>query len=203
MVKINYILIDYENVRPEVWAVLDPAVVRVKVFLGENQSKLPLELVQAMQRFGGHGEYLRISGNGKNALDFHLTYYLGEMISKDPKSFYHIISRDTGFDPLVDHLMSRGFQVRRYERIEDIPLPNPQGKKVLRERLAKVTVDLRDRVANWPRSEKTLRNWVAQLFHQELSERELDQLIRGLKAAGEVVLEGNRVVYPNVPASQA
>ena len=53
---------------------------------------------------GENGQYVKISGNGKNALDFHLAYYVGELATNDPEVYLHVISKDTGFDHLIKHL---------------------------------------------------------------------------------------------------
>ena len=47
-------------------------------------------------------EYLQISGNGPNALDFHITFSIGELSKADPDARFYIISWDTGFDPLPE-----------------------------------------------------------------------------------------------------
>src|SRR5262249_48607087 len=54
-----------------------------------------------------------IEGHGKNALDFHIAFYLGEYLARDRDTQCVILSKDTGFDPLIDHLKKRGFNVRR------------------------------------------------------------------------------------------
>src|SRR3546814_5845707 len=70
--KTNYILIDYENVQPKNLALLEGDHFRVKVFIGAALAKLPFDLVAGMQALGSRAEYIRISGNGPNALDFHI-----------------------------------------------------------------------------------------------------------------------------------
>ena len=47
---------------------------------------------------------MKIGGNGKNALDFYLAFYVGDLAAKDPEAGFHILSDDTGFDPLIKHL---------------------------------------------------------------------------------------------------
>src|SRR3546814_10787787 len=106
LMKTNYILIDYENVQPKNLALLEGDHFRVKVFIGAALAKLPSDLVAGMQALGSRAEYIRISGNGPNALDFHIAYYIGKIASEEPKAFFHIISKDTGFDPLIAHLKS-------------------------------------------------------------------------------------------------
>ena len=49
-------------------------------------------------------ELVRLTEPGKNALDFHIAYYLGQLALKEPDAFFHIVSKDTGFDPLIQHL---------------------------------------------------------------------------------------------------
>jgi hypothetical protein len=109
----QYVLVDYENVQPASLGGLAGESVHVIVFVGASQTKVPIELAAAMQRLGARGEYVRISGNGPNALDFHIACHLGERIAVDPEADYRIVSKDTGFDPLVRHLKARGYSVRR------------------------------------------------------------------------------------------
>ncbi|MFV9506345.1 MAG: PIN domain-containing protein [Oscillochloridaceae bacterium umkhey_bin13] len=44
---------------------------RVLVFVGANQTKISLDIVLALQEMGERTKYIKISGNGSNALDFH------------------------------------------------------------------------------------------------------------------------------------
>jgi hypothetical protein len=118
----NYVLIDFENVQPESLAMLQHEHFEVKLFLGANQSKVPFEIANAMQSMCGRAEYVKISGNGSNALDFHIAYYLGQLSVKEPHAYFHIISKDTGFDPLIDYMKTKGISVIRENTIEDIPL---------------------------------------------------------------------------------
>ena len=80
--KKHYILIDYENVQTKSLTVLQGTpnqAFRIMVFVGANQTKIPVELVSSMQSFGDKAEYVQITGSGKNALDFHIAYYLGAL----------------------------------------------------------------------------------------------------------------------------
>jgi hypothetical protein len=76
----------------------------VFVFVGASQTKISYDLAAAMQKPGENGDYVKISGNGKNALDFYLAYYVGELATNDPEVYFHVISKDTGFDHLIKHL---------------------------------------------------------------------------------------------------
>ena len=123
--KTNYVLIDYENVQPDDIATLQHEHVRVIVFVGPHQTKIAFEKAAALQRMGANAEYVRLSGGGSNALDFHIAYYLGQLAAKEPTAFFDIISKDTGFDPLVKHLKERKLRACRVPTIGEIPIMKP------------------------------------------------------------------------------
>jgi hypothetical protein len=113
-----YYLIDFENVQPKALDRLKPGQSRIKVFLGQHQTKLMLDLVQALQPFGADAEYIAITGSGPDAVDFHIAYYIGRIAVQEPGVAFRIISKDRGFDPLVKHLTARGIDC---ERLPEIP----------------------------------------------------------------------------------
>jgi len=97
--RTNYVLIDFENVQPSSLSALQQECFKVYVFVGASQQKVAFELAAALQPFGTRAEYVKISGNGPNALDFHIAFHIGELASKNSDSFFHIISKDAGFAP--------------------------------------------------------------------------------------------------------
>ena len=119
--RTNYVLIDYENVQPENLSLLVSEHFRIIVFVGQSQPNIRTGLAMALQSLGSRAAYVRIEGNGPNALDFHIAYYIGRLAEKDKTAFFHVISRDTGFDPLIAHLKTRGIFAKRSMKIEDIP----------------------------------------------------------------------------------
>lgn len=110
------ILIDLENVQ-KVDLSLAPCDVRVLVFYGVTQKKLPEELVVQAQPLGTRLQWIKISGQGPNALDFHIAFYLGQELAHRPTSECTIFSRDTGFDPLIRHLQALGHVCRRVQSL--------------------------------------------------------------------------------------
>ncbi|KAF1690639.1 PIN domain-containing protein [Pseudoxanthomonas koreensis] len=110
----HYILIDYENVQPADLAGLGAEQAYVFVFTGSDQ-KVGIALIEAVQALGEHGRFIRIAGNGRNALDFHIACYLGQWMVRDPQATFLIVSKDTGFDPLIAHLNATGTLIKRIE----------------------------------------------------------------------------------------
>lgn len=124
-----YFLIDFENVQPKALDRLKPGESRVKVFLGQNQNKLMLELVQALQPFGADAEYIQITGSGPDAVDFHIAFYIGRLAADEPGAAFNIISKDRGFDPLVRHLTGLGINCCRLPELPGGATAAPAAKK--------------------------------------------------------------------------
>lgn len=118
----NIILIDFENVQP---ASLEPFAAehfRIVVFVGAKQLRLSFEIVESIHKLGSQAEYVKISGNGPNALDFHIAYCIGAMSATDPTACFHIVSKDAGFDPLIEYLKTKAIDAVRVEDVRQIPL---------------------------------------------------------------------------------
>lgn len=127
--KQHYVLVDFENVQPRNLGLLRGGGFHIKIFLGSQQSKLDVQFVRDMQAFGEDVDYVQMAGTGKNALDFHLAYFLGKLSAEHPGATYSIISRDTGFDPLVRYLKAQGIDCKRSAAVTDIPHVKAQAGK--------------------------------------------------------------------------
>lgn len=112
------LLVDFENV-PKVDLAALPPDVTVPFFFGASQRTVPTAFLKEALKLGPRFLPINIEGQGKNALDFHIAFYLGEYLRAFAGAECVILSRDKGFDPLVRHLVGRGFKVRRVGAIGD------------------------------------------------------------------------------------
>jgi hypothetical protein len=197
--KTNYVLIDYENVQPKDLALLKEGPFKVKVFLGPNQAKIPVVLATAIHALGENAEYVVLESSGSNALDFHIAYFIGALSSQDPTGFFHIISKDTGFDPLIKYLKSKGIYSQRSVSIGNIPFFKPTLPATDTARIEAAVADLVKRKASKPRTQKTLLSTLHALFRKELTEDELSSLFSALLKKGVVIVDGTKVSY-NLPS---
>jgi hypothetical protein len=133
----SVLLVDYENIgKIDLGAI--PAGVRVPFFFGASQKSVPTEFLKAALRLGERFVPIDIEGQGKNALDFHIAFYLGEYLARSPDTSCVILSKDKGFDPLIRHLVRRGFAVRRANTIAEalgaraLPAAAPRGAAAAR-----------------------------------------------------------------------
>jgi len=188
-------LVDYENVQPSALALLEVEHFKVFVFVGASQTKVGFEAAAALQRMGKQAEYVKIAGNGSNALDFHIAYFIGQLAAADPTGYFHIISKDTGFDPLIQYLKTKKVFAGRVRDVTDIPLVKAANSKSPTEKLDVVVANLRQRGASRPRTVKTLSSTISSLFQKQLSSEELDALISDLQKKGYVTVNQTKVSY--------
>ncbi len=191
----KYVLVDFENVQPKNLELLKEHPFRVLVFIGANQTKFPRHFVVAMQALGEQADYVEIAGSGPNALDFHIAYYIGELAGKEPDAHFHIISRDRGFDPLIQHLKSKKIRVRREKDLAEIPelrIPDTTSRD---EQIDAIVKNLRQRGHSRPRKVKTLQNTINTLFTKKLEQAELDAIIDELRKRNLIVVKQNNVSY--------
>lgn len=195
--KTNYVLIDLENIAPENLDLLDQEWIRVYVFVGMNQTKLPFTLVKAIQKLGARAQYVEMAGTGHNALDFHIAYYIGRISVTDPDAYFHIISNDQGFDPLIAHLKREHVFSDRVTEVSAIPVIAQANavSKTPAERIAIAKERLLKPNVTRPRSRKTLTSHVAAMFLKALTEADLAQIIDGLLKDGCVRENGTRIEY--------
>lgn len=193
--RTNYVLIDYENVHVEALPGLDAEHFKILLFVGANQTKLPFELAAAFQKLGNRAEYVKISGNGSNALDFHIAFYVGQLAAQDSTAYFHIISKDTGFDPLIQHLRSIKISVARSVSIANIPLLKASNAKTASEKLEVIFTNLKQRGSSKPRTIKTLSSTISSLFQKQLAAEELTSLLAEMQGKGWVIINENKVSY--------
>lgn len=191
----NIILIDFENVQPDSLELLVPEHFRVLLFVGAHQTKLPFETVASMQKLGVRAEYVKIDGNGSNALDFHIAYYIGVLSAAEPSAHFHIVSKDAGFDPLIKHLNGKKVLARRVKTIGEIPMVKGGNTKSPEERVQIVMEKLARPKVTKPRTLKTLSSAIASFFQWQLSDEEVSKIVATLVSQGFISVENTKIAY--------
>jgi hypothetical protein len=109
--KEQHLLVDYENVHPTIEELLKlaPKLTDVWLFHGPGQIKRAEQLKAAHERV----TLVPHSGKGKNALDFHLSFYLGYVAAKHPEATLLVVANDKGYDSMLAHAKLLGFAATR------------------------------------------------------------------------------------------
>lgn len=212
------LFVDYENV-PKVDLSGLPGDVTVPFFFGASQRTVPTAFLKEALKLGERFVPIDIEGQGKNALDFHIAYYLGEYLKSAPDADCVILSRDKGFDPLVRHLAGRGFKVRRVGTLGDAfgsAEPAPARSRAKRTAAARPRAETRaepahaprhpelDRAVeklrrmparNLPQRRKALAATLHSAFARKLDAAAIEHLIDALVRAGRVRVSGTALSY--------
>jgi len=124
-----YVLIDFENVQPSAadLSVIRGADYHVRLFHGPHQTKFDANVVKALQPLGSQVEYIQCDRRGKNALDFRIAFVLGRLVhereaSDSPlrkQARFIVVSNDAGFDELLDHLRTLGYDAARAASVHE------------------------------------------------------------------------------------
>ena len=218
--KTNYVLIDFENRPVKSLALLKDAHFRIYVFLGKNHPKIETDLAVEMLSFDGRAKLVKLEFAGKNVLDFHIAYYIGELAAADPAGFFHIISGDKGFDPLIEHIKGRKIFAARSELIEEMPCFRAEEAPSLVPAKAKpatadkavdalmeswvetVLNDLIARGESRPVRMKTLVSSIHARIGKDRSQKEAEAVRDALVARKLIVLDGVKFSYKLPRAAQ-
>jgi len=194
----SILLIDYENVQ-KVDLSRVPSHVQVRVFIGASQSKMPTELMMQAQPLGSRLKWIRIDGQGSNALDFHIAFYLGEYITSSPKTEFVILSKDRGFDPLIRHLAGRKINVRRVSTLAEAfsastpaPTAAPGTDSYLQKAKAMLgKIEKKKR----PRKRQSLVAFLAAHFANKLPIKDVEALVQKLFDQKAISEANNSLTY--------
>jgi PIN domain len=98
--------------------------VRLAIFRGPGQMKYSADIAEAWQPLGANVTFVRCAKAGRNAVDMHIAFHLGELVAAQARAEagrgarFFIVSRDTDFDPLLMHIRSEGFEAARVVSIK-------------------------------------------------------------------------------------
>lgn len=120
--------IDSENIFCSDWPYLYPELEKGDAFIifyTKNVSGIPVEILDTLRGMGVSLRYI-LCNTGKNALDFQLVSVLGYGIANQGNTYcYRIVSRDTGYDPVVKYWKNLSYDVARTAP----PAKDPEPKK--------------------------------------------------------------------------
>ncbi len=188
------LLVDYENVLQVDISAIDKESYSVKIFVGASQNKIPFDLVTATQAFVSSIEWVKIDASGKNALDFHIAYFLGKYSQTHPNQKFIVLSKDAGFDPLIRFLNKNGVSCSRINSLLELDKNTRKGKTDDSE-IERVIKNLKKIDSNKrPRTRMSLTKHVKTVLNTDI-DSEVQNAIDSLFMLGIVYEEGTRVKY--------
>ena len=195
--KTQVILIDWENVQPELLPALNLEGTKVLVFVGPHQTKLPFTVVEAVQMLGERAQYIKVNKQGNDALDMHIAFYMGRLAVELSDVYFHVIAKDRDYDPLIAHLKNLKIGAAKWPDLASIPVLNRASAITLNEQIEATRDWLSERKVNRPKTLKTLTNSLkTSAFAGRLGDEEITLLIEGLKDKQLISVQGQKIEYP-------
>ncbi len=191
----NHVLIDYENVQPTVAQVLAAPIFKVWIFLGIQQTKVKVDLLDLVHSKGDDARIVKMNSSGRNALDFHMSYYVGVLSTQQPDGHFHLIAKDTGMDPLIEYLKEKGISIARWADVFDIPIVKVPASVAEDYKLSRIMEYLVRRGNQRPATMKTLLGSISALFEPKLDAAECVKLIEQLRGNGILEVAGTKLTY--------
>lgn len=197
--KTQVILVDWENVQPELLPALNLDGTRVLVFLGPHQHKLYVATVQAVQKLGERAQYVQVSKQGSDALDMHIAFYMGQLAAELKDAYFHVIAKDRDYDPLIAHLKSLKIGAAKWPDLASIPVLKHAAAMTLKDQIEATRDWLQERKSNRPKTLKTLTNSLkTSAFAGRLDDEEIDLLVKGLVSENLISVQGQKIEYPRM-----
>ena len=106
-------LIDFENVTENGLFGIENlnANDSINIFYSENVKNISLPMHQKLEQSKVDKKYYKINQTGKNALDFQLSTYLGYLVATKTNQEFVIVSKDQGFNAVVNFWKSRNIKI--------------------------------------------------------------------------------------------
>ena len=194
----HHVFVDFENIHQVDLSLIGRKSVSFTLLVGARQTRLDAALVERLMEHAASVQLVRLTSTGRNALDFTLAYYLGRAVLADPAAHFHVISKDAGFDPLIEHMRSRRVHIRRHDDFTALPFARVITPTTTTNdaQLSRVRDHLRKNTENRPKRLKTLKSHLLAFLGKTQSEADVTLLIEELREAGDLVLgEKGEVTY--------
>tara|TARA_R110002110_G_scaffold158656_1_gene356128 strand:+ start:6646 stop:7221 length:576 start_codon:yes stop_codon:yes gene_type:complete len=188
----NWAFVDYENVGSlEALNLADYE--RVFVFCGPQNTRIKVGTLptDGFCRI----ELIGVTTMGANNLDFHLAFHLGRFHEiADKETVFHVISNDSGFNGLVNHLKKLGRSCKKVAmklaaHKKDTPISLSEGASFVVSRLKQL--DGRKR----PRKKASFINWIKSHPQGSANGATPEDLCKELVGAKLVRTSGSDITY--------
>jgi hypothetical protein len=207
----NHVFVDFENVQDVDPAVIGNKTVRFTLLVGPRQTRLAVSLVEKLLEHADSVQLVRLASSGRNALDFVLAYYVGRAVAANPTGAFHIVSKDRGYNPLIEHLQNKHIRARRHNSFatltfaDPVRLPAPASPAVapkpksrsksgtrpatLDERTTRLLEHLRKPTTNRPKKKQKLISFLVAYLGRKITEAEALNLVENLRQTGRLTID--------------
>jgi len=202
------IFVDFENFT-QIIEDIKKADAKIIVLVGLNQANKSFAFAKDLLNNVSSIELLKVKGQGKNALDFFIAYYLGVHTNRSKDLRFTICSNDQGYDPLIKHLSENGIDIKRLEanrggkiiqnesKIKNIPKTPKQSNLFETEKdYKKAFSNIKNIPAkNRPRKLNGFEAHLETLFHKTIRPEKIKEIINEFKKYNFIEIENDKMKY--------
>ena len=230
----SYLLLDMENLMPSAEDIHRLKAECKILCFSKAQDKISVGLAMALMALqtDRRCEFILTGATGKNALDFHIAFYLGVLTHLHSGCSAYVISRDSGYDSLIQwinqHTDTTACRISCFDDLpanvcqpassaphspKNAPAKEAGGASAVppvdhRSVLEKHVQDAIQTIAKFkqarPRKRKTLINALNASCQPKLSSDMLAEVLQQLVAMKQIAIDGNdNVSYPPFVAAAA
>lgn len=194
--RTNYIFVDFENTQVHDIGLISGKPVILLLVMGEKQKQLPIPLIKQLLAHADQVGLIEANCTGKNALDFVLSFHVGQWAKQDPTGYFHIVSKDKGFDPLITHLKQLKVSAARHDEFAQIPVFVDHQKIPVTDKITLLTERFTTHAKNRPVKRDSLLAYIHSTFAKQLAENEVAGLVKQLEQRKLInINENNKVSY--------
>lgn len=194
--RTNYIFVDFENTQVHDIGLISGKPVILLLVMGEKQKQLPIPLIKQLLAHADQVGLIEANCTGKNALDFVLSFHVGQWAKQDPTGYFHIVSKDKGFDPLITHLKQLKVSAARHDEFAQIPVFVDLPALSTLDKITLLTERLTKHTQSRPSTRSSLMSQIHSTFAKQLAESEVAGLVKQLEQRKLInINENNKVSY--------
>ncbi|GHU73180.1 hypothetical protein FACS189450_12450 [Spirochaetia bacterium] len=210
----SVIFVDFENIQKIDTSLID-AKTKIIVLVGLNQDNKAFEFSKNLFNNISTIELIKVNGQGPNALDIFIAFYIGKYFESIKESEIIICSKDSDYDQLIKHLDGYGISIKRIGLIENnkkniVKTKAPKQKKEITKTTIEVKTDEVQKIMEYlqkqtksqkskrPKKLTTLENYLYTHFAQKIPMDKVKFSINSMKTNKYIVIEGNKINYNNI-----
>jgi hypothetical protein len=212
----SVVFVDFENIQKIDADLVNPKT-KIIVIVGLNQDKKAFEFAKNLFNNVASIELIKVNGQGPNALDIFIAFYVGKYFENIKESEIVILSNDSDYDPLIKHLDGYGISIKNKKIVSNENKKNKSTeikeqkleKQIIKPK-AKVTTDDIQKVIEYlqkqtksqkskrPAKIATLENYLYTHFAQKLSLEKIKGAINFMKNSKYITISNNKINYNNI-----
>jgi hypothetical protein len=205
----SVIFVDFENIQ-KLGASLIDSKTKIIVMVGLNQDNQAFEFAKNLFNKISSIELIKVNGQGPNALDIFIAFYIGRYFDSIKESEIIICSNDSDYDQLIKHLDGHGISIKKEGLSENvskqiIAAKKTKGKKestkneIKTDDVTKIIEYLQNQTKSQkskrPKKISTLENYLYAHFSQKISMDKIKKAIESMKVNKNLTVMNNKINY--------